>query len=64
LGLENAEQAVVRQNGCNGSQTTESVILPLIMDETVPMNCAWIPSGLEGVRRLGAAFGPIDVKPV
>jgi NADH-quinone oxidoreductase subunit G len=64
LGLENAEHAVVRQNGCNGSQTTESVILPLIMDETVPMNCAWIPSGLEGVRRLGAAFGPIDVKPV
>jgi hypothetical protein len=37
-------------------------ILPLILDEGVPMNCAWIPTGLEAVRGLGSGFGSIKLE--
>ena len=41
------------------SQGENEAILPLVLDETVPLNVAWIPAGLESVRTLGAAFGDV-----
>jgi len=55
LGLEGAEHVRVRQNG-NG------IILPLVLDDGVPADCAWIASGNEGVRQLGPAFGAIEIQ--
>jgi len=40
-------------------QGESEAILPLVLDETVPLNVAWIPAGLEGVSGLGASFGDI-----
>ncbi len=55
LGLEGAQRVRVRQGG-------HEVILPLALDEGVPAGCAWIPSGLEAVRRLGSGFGAIEIQ--
>ena len=54
LDLGNASQALVRQNGAE-------VVLPLVLDEGVPTGCAWIPAGLEGTKRLGPSYGPVEV---
>jgi NADH-quinone oxidoreductase subunit G len=52
LGLDSAERILIRQNN-------SQAVLPLSLDEGVPMNCAWIPSGVKDVRQLGPAFGPV-----
>ncbi len=56
VGVAAAAQVLVRQGG------RHAAILPLILDEGVPMNCAWIPSGLEAVRGLGSSFGSIKLE--
>ncbi|MGH8501746.1 MAG: NADH-quinone oxidoreductase subunit NuoG [Gammaproteobacteria bacterium] len=56
LGLNGAERVLARQSGGHA-------ILPLVLDETVPLNVAWIPVGLEATRGLGAAFGDIVLEP-
>jgi NADH-quinone oxidoreductase subunit G len=54
LGLKDAERVLVRQHG--------EAALPLVLDEGVAMNCAWIPSALDGVKTLGPAFGPVELE--
>ncbi len=54
LGLGEANSVQVTQN-------SNSVGLPLVIDERVPDGCAWIPSAVEGNALLGAAFGEIEL---
>lgn len=54
LGLVEAKQARVRQNG-------NEVILPLVLDEGIPKGCVWVSAGLAGSATLGPAIGAIEV---
>lgn len=54
LGLVEAKQARVRQNG-------NEVILPLVLDEGIPKGCVWVSAGLTGSATLGPAIGAIEV---
>lgn len=47
-------QAEIRQNG-------HSVVLAVILDDTIPEGCAWLPSGVPGTEELGPLFGPIEI---
>jgi len=49
------ERVQVRQNGA-------AVELPLVLDESVPKGCAWIPAGLDASVALGPAVGPVVVQ--
>lgn len=55
LGLSGREQVQVRQNG-------NTISLPLVLDESVPRGCAWIPAGLKASMALGPAFGPVAIQ--
>jgi NADH-quinone oxidoreductase subunit G len=55
LGLQNAAQAAVRQNGAE-------VVLPLVLDATVPEGCVWVPAGLRETARLGPSIGPVELR--
>ncbi len=54
LGLEEGGQALVSQG--DGQAT-----LPVVIDETVPANCARVQSALAGTEKLGAAFGAVTL---
>ena len=55
LGVAEREQVQVRQNGA-------AVDLPLVLDESVPKGCAWIPAGLHASVALGPAVGPVAIQ--
>ncbi len=55
LGVTGREQVQVRQNGV-------AVDLPLVLDESIPQGCAWIPAGLSGSVALGPAVGPVAIQ--
>ena len=55
LGVAGREQVQVRQNGV-------AVDLPLVLDDSVPPGCAWIPSGLPASVALGPAVGPVAIQ--
>ncbi len=55
LGVAGREQVQVRQNGV-------AVDLPLVLDESVPRGCAWIPAGLAASVALGPAVGPVAIQ--
>ncbi|QQS54525.1 MAG: NADH-quinone oxidoreductase subunit G [Candidatus Competibacteraceae bacterium] len=55
LGVAEREQVQVRQNGA-------AVDLPLVLDESVPKGCAWIPAGLYASVALGPAVGPVAIQ--
>ncbi len=55
LGVAGREQVQVRQNGV-------TVDLPLVLDESVPKGCAWIPAGLSASVALGPAVGPVAIQ--
>jgi NADH-quinone oxidoreductase subunit G len=55
LGVAAREQVQVRQNGV-------AVDLPLVLDESVPRGCAWIPAGLAASVALGPAVGPVAIQ--
>jgi NADH-quinone oxidoreductase subunit G len=57
LGLENAIQAAVRQNG-------EVAILPLVLDNSIPQGCVWIPAGLKDSISLGPSIGPVALSEI
>lgn len=57
LGLENAAQAAVRQNG-------EVVILPLVLDNSIPQGCVWVPAGLKDAIPLGPSIGPVEISAI
>ncbi len=55
LDLVGAEHVIVSQDG-NESR------LPLLLDDSVPLGCAWIPSGLAGATDLAAGVGEISLR--
>ncbi len=55
LGVAEREQVQVRQNGA-------AIDLPLVLDESVPRGCAWIPAGLYASVALGPAVGPVAIQ--
>lgn len=55
LGLAEREKVQVRQNG-------GAVDLPLLLDDSVPKGCAWIPAGTAASVALGPAFGPVTIQ--
>ena len=55
LGVVGREQVQVRQNGA-------AVDLPLVLDDSVPRGCAWIPAGLAASVALGPAVGPVAIQ--
>ena len=54
-GLSEAERVRVRQG--NGSAT-----LDLVIDDSVPAGCAWVPAGVAETIELGASFGPVEIE--
>ena len=54
LGIHNAAQAKAKQ-------TNGEVVLPLVLDESIPDDCAWIAAGLAETTQLGPMFGPIEL---
>jgi len=55
LGVAGREQVQVRQNGI-------AIDLPLVLDESIPQGCAWIPAGLIASVALGPAVGPVAIQ--
>ncbi len=55
LGVAGRERVQVRQNG-------RAVELPLVLDESIPQGCAWIPAGLPASAVLGPAVGPVIIQ--
>jgi NADH-quinone oxidoreductase subunit G len=55
LGVVGREQVQVRQNGA-------AIELPLVLDESVPRGCVWIPAGLPASVPLGPAVGPVAIQ--
>ncbi len=47
-------EVIVRQNGVQ-------VVLPLVLDDTVPDDCVWIPAGVAGTEALGPLVGPVEL---
>ena len=54
LGVMDREQVQVRQNGV-------AIDLPLVLDDSIPRGCAWIPAGLNASIALGPAVGPVVI---
>ncbi|MCC6135892.1 MAG: NADH-quinone oxidoreductase subunit NuoG [Candidatus Contendobacter sp.] len=54
LGVTGREQVQVRQDGV-------AVDLPLVLDDSIPRGCAWIPAGLNASIALGPAVGPVVI---
>ena len=55
LGLEDGDSVVLRQDA--GELT-----LPLGVDERVPGNCVWMPTGVPGSELLGKGFGAVSLE--
>ncbi|MCC8998201.1 MAG: NADH-quinone oxidoreductase subunit NuoG, partial [Candidatus Contendobacter sp.] len=55
LGVAGRDRVQVRQNGV-------AVDLPLVLDDSVPKGCAWIPAGLSASIMLGPAIGPVSIQ--
>ena len=55
LGVAGRDRVQVRQNGA-------AVDLPLVLDESVPKGCAWIPAGSSASVALGPAVGPVTIQ--
>ena len=55
LGVAGRDRVQVRQNGV-------AVDLPLVLDDSVPKGCAWIPAGLSASIMLGPAVGPVSIQ--
>ena len=54
LGIHNAAQAKAKQ-------TNGEVVLPLVLDESIPEDCVWIAAGLAETASLGPMCGPIEL---
>jgi NADH-quinone oxidoreductase subunit G len=55
LGVAGREQVQVCQNGA-------AVDLPLVLDDSVPKGCAWIPAGSNASVALGPAVGLVTIQ--
>jgi NADH-quinone oxidoreductase subunit G len=54
LGLDAGQMAVVIQSNTR-------VTLPIYIEEAIPDNCAFIPTGVTGGVELGISYGPVEV---
>ncbi len=54
LGLDSSHMAVVMQSN-------NRVNLPIYIEDAVPDDCAFIPTGVAGSVELGISYGPIEV---
>ncbi len=45
-------------------QTDNSLELPLIIDDSIPDDCAWLTSALAGNERLGSVFAEVNIEAV
>ena len=54
LGLDGSNMAVVMQSN-------KRVNLPIYIEDAVPDNCAFIPTGVTGSVELGMSYGPVEV---
>ena len=57
----------VKLLGSDQVQVTQgkgTAVLPLRIDEGIPAGCAWVPSGVEAVKDLSAAYGKIKLEKV
>jgi len=61
LGLDSATSVNVTQS--NGSNNY-SRVLPLVIDDSIPDDSAWIASALEGNEHMGTAFSEINIDAV
>jgi NADH-quinone oxidoreductase subunit G len=44
------------------TQGGESITVPLVIDERVPVGCLWLPAGTPAAAGIGPSFGPIDIE--
>jgi hypothetical protein len=42
-------------------QSNKRVNLPIYIEDAIPDDCAFIPSGVTGSVELGVSYGPIEV---
>ena len=54
LGLHGSRNAVVVQNNTR-------ISIPLYIEEAIPDDCAFIPTGVAGTNELGSSYGPVEV---
>lgn len=54
LGLDGGQMAVVMQSNMR-------VNLPIYIEDAIPDDCAFIPSGVTGSVELGISYGPVEV---
>jgi NADH-quinone oxidoreductase subunit G len=54
LGLQGSRNAVVVQNNAR-------ISIPLYIENAIPDNCAFIPTGVTGSNELGSSYGPVEV---
>ncbi len=57
LGVTGAAKVKVTQDGGHA-------YLPLVIDDGIPDDCAWIASGLRASASLGNTFGPVELEKV
>ena len=57
LGLHNSTQAKIQQNG-------SEAILPLVLDNSIPVGCVWVAGGLPESMPLGPAIGPVELSSI
>ncbi|MBK8182292.1 MAG: NADH-quinone oxidoreductase subunit G [Candidatus Competibacteraceae bacterium] len=55
LGVAERAQVQVRQNG-------SAVDLPLVLDDSIPKGCVWIPAGTDASVALGPSVGPVTIQ--
>ncbi len=55
LGIVGRDQVQVCHDGV-------AVDLPLVLDESIPKGCAWVPAGLPASIMLGPAVGPVVIQ--
>ncbi len=56
LGLNSVSSVTVKQGDC-------CPVLPLVIDDSIPDDCAWVASALEGNEHLGTAFAAVSIEP-
>jgi anaerobic selenocysteine-containing dehydrogenase len=54
LGLDAGQMAVVMQSNTR-------VNLPIYIEDAIPDDCAFIPTGVTGSVELGVSYGPVEV---
>ncbi|MEN8130638.1 MAG: NADH-quinone oxidoreductase subunit NuoG [Pseudomonadota bacterium] len=57
LGVTGGQQVIVQQDDYQAE-------LPLIIDDSIPSGCVWIPAGLKGTRALGSGVGSVELRKV